>query len=82
MNNPIQKAVDAAGSCAALARFLGFRSSTTVRKWLAAGCFPRTEWTGETDYAERIAKKYGLKVSQLKIRPLASVGVARKGDCV
>jgi hypothetical protein len=26
-----------------------------IRKWEAQGRLPRTEWTGETDYATRIA---------------------------
>lgn len=65
MSNPIRKAVDAAGSIAELTRFLGLRSTNTVRKWLVAGHFPRSEWTGETNYAARIAKEYGLKKSEL-----------------
>ncbi len=36
-----------------LARALGV-TYQAVRKWEAAGRLPRTEWTGETEYAQRI----------------------------
>ena len=26
----------------------------SVKRWEAKGCLPRTDWTGETDYASRI----------------------------
>jgi len=35
-----------------------------IRKWEAQGRLPRTEWTGETRYAERIAELSGGSVSR------------------
>lgn len=31
-------------------------SNTSVIRWKQNACLPRTEWTGETDYAERMEK--------------------------
>jgi hypothetical protein len=31
-------------------------SQRAIYKWLTAGSLPRTEYTGETDYAARLAK--------------------------
>ncbi|AFJ47293.1 helix-turn-helix transcriptional regulator [Shimwellia blattae] len=31
------------------------RSPRAIYKWMRSGCLPRTEWTGETDYARRIS---------------------------
>lgn len=38
-----------------LARELGV-TYQAIRKWEAAGRLPRTEWTGETRYADRIVE--------------------------
>ena len=35
------------------------RSPSTVHKWKTRNRLPRTEWTGETAYAERIAELHG-----------------------
>jgi len=35
-----------------------------VRKWEAAGRLPRTEWTGETNYADQIMVLTGGAVSR------------------
>lgn len=35
------------------------RSPATVHKWKSRNRLPRTEWTGETNYAETIAKLHG-----------------------
>lgn len=48
----LQRAIDMVG-LARLAKELGI-TYQAVRKWQAAGRLPRTEWTGETRYAERI----------------------------
>lgn len=36
-------------------------SREAARKWVEQGFLPRTEWTGETNYAERIAAAYELE---------------------
>lgn len=46
-----------------LARHLGV-TYQAIRKWEAAGRLPRTEWTGETDYATRIVELAGGSVSR------------------
>lgn len=30
-------------------------SPRAIYKWLASGCLPRTDYTGETNYAQRLA---------------------------
>lgn len=53
MNFPaLTKAIEIVG-LQALASGCGV-SYQAVRKWEAAGRLPRTEWTGETDHAEKI----------------------------
>jgi predicted site-specific integrase-resolvase len=49
-----------------LARGLGV-SYQAVRKWEAAGRLPRTEWTGETEYADRIVELASGKVSRRRL---------------
>lgn len=39
-------------------------SYQAVRKWQRAGRLPRTEWTGETDYATRIERATEGKVTR------------------
>lgn len=46
-----------------LARLCGV-SYQAVRKWQRAGRLPRTEWTGETDYAARIAAALHGEITQ------------------
>lgn len=50
--NLISKAVEIVG-LAKLARVLGV-TYQAIRKWEVNGKLPRTEWTGETDYASLI----------------------------
>lgn len=42
-------------------------SVRAVYKWLKAGRLPRTDYTGETDYAKKIADATGGKFSALQI---------------
>jgi hypothetical protein len=51
---PLQAAIDSIG-LAQLSRELGV-THQAVRKWQHAGRMPRTEWTGETGYAETIER--------------------------
>jgi hypothetical protein len=49
---PLQEAIQKVG-LVRLARGLGV-SHQAVRLWQKAGRMPRTEWTGETQYSEKI----------------------------
>lgn len=51
-SHPLQKAIARLGLYK-LARELGL-THQALRKWQRMGRLPRTEWTGETNYAERI----------------------------
>lgn len=52
--SPLEEAIATVG-LSKLARELGL-THQAVRKWQRAGRMPRTEWTGETTYAKRIAE--------------------------
>lgn len=39
-----------------------------IYKWIERGSLPRTEFTGETEYADKIAKASGGKYSAAQIR--------------
>lgn len=39
-----------------------------LRKWEKAGRLPRTDWTGETDYAEAIEQATDSKISRACLR--------------
>jgi hypothetical protein len=61
-SSPLDKAVAVVG-LTKLARACEV-SHQAVRKWQAAGRLPRTEWTGETDYADRIERASGGAVTR------------------
>ncbi|MEZ2746331.1 hypothetical protein ACBQ16_14135 [Halopseudomonas bauzanensis] len=50
----LKHAIKEAGGPAKAAEVCGI-SSRAIYKWLASGHLPRTEYTGETDYAQRLA---------------------------
>lgn len=50
----LKRSIDDAGGVPAVAAACG-KSPRAVYKWLAADCLPRTEYTGETKYAQQIA---------------------------
>lgn len=52
--NAISIAIESAGGPIAAAMACGI-SRQSIDKWLAKGSLPRTEYTGETGYAESIA---------------------------
>jgi hypothetical protein len=52
--SPLKKSIDDAGGVPVVALACG-KSPRAVYKWLTADCLPRTEYTGETRYAERIS---------------------------
>lgn len=49
---PLEKAFDLVGP-AAIARACGVKGPSAI-KWRMKGGLPRTDWTGETDYASAI----------------------------
>lgn len=50
----LKTAIDKAGGPASAAKVCGV-SARAVYKWLSNESLPRTDYTGETDYAERLA---------------------------
>lgn len=50
----LKNAIDDAGGVPVVAKACGV-SPRAVYKWLAAGALPRTDFTGETQHAEKIA---------------------------
>lgn len=64
-HNLISQAIEIVG-LAKLARFLGV-TYQAIRKWEAKGRLPRTEWTGETDYASLIEQATEGKVSKVAL---------------
>lgn len=59
---PIQKVIDIVG-LAPLARELGV-TYQAIRRWQKQGRLPRTEWTGETEYASTMEKLSGGQVTR------------------
>jgi hypothetical protein len=53
--NYVEKCVLLLNGQSATGRLLG-KSAKAVRKWVIAGKLPRTEATGESNYAEQMAK--------------------------
>ncbi|MGX1958415.1 Cro/Cl family transcriptional regulator [Serratia proteamaculans] len=47
-----------------------------IYKWMERGSLPRTEFTGETNYAERIARSSGGRYSASEIRRISKQQVA------
>ncbi len=60
--------VERAGSLAAAGRRLG-RTAPALRKWMASGRMPRTEYTGETRYVEKILKLVGDEFTRDDLLP-------------
>lgn len=51
-------------------------SHQAVRKWERAGRLPRTEWTGETNYASRIQLLAGGEVTREQLLQLSGMSGA------
>jgi len=56
--DPLKHAIDCVGGPQKAAEICGF-STRYVYRLLSRGALPRTEYTGETDYAERLAASSG-----------------------
>lgn len=54
--NRIKKAVSDVGGTPTAAKTCGV-STRSVNKWIAAERLPRTEYTGETSYAKKLAEQ-------------------------
>lgn len=65
LNNPISSAIQIVG-LVNLANKLSV-SYQAIRKWEVAGRLPRTEWTGETDYASKIEIACDGKVTKAEL---------------
>lgn len=57
----IKEAVRICGGLSTVANIVGKRPSA-IHKWVERGCLPRTEWTGETEYAKALERASRGKV--------------------
>ena len=64
--NLISHAIVLSGGISHLAKNCGV-SYQAVRRWEQANRLPRTELTGETEYARAIAKTIGNKITRRKL---------------
>ncbi|WP_111749722.1 MULTISPECIES: Cro/CI family transcriptional regulator [Glaesserella] len=62
--------INSFGSVLKAAEYLNV-SHSAVHRWLKAEALPRTEWTGETNYAERLSQALGGKLSKEEILKIA-----------
>jgi hypothetical protein len=58
--SPLEQAIELAGGISKAATAVN-KSAQALRKWIDKGTLPRTEFTGETDYAEKLAAASGYK---------------------
>ena len=65
--NPVVAVVEAVGGAVEAAKICK-RSRPAIDKWVAQGHLPRTEYTGETHYAEVLAEASGGKFTAKEIR--------------
>lgn len=72
--NLISKAIELVGLCK-LAQACGVRHQS-VYKWQARGRLPRSDWTGETDYASRIEIATGGRITRAQLLDLKSTAPA------
>lgn len=72
--NLISKAIELVGLCK-LAQACGVRHQS-VYKWQAKGRLPRSDWTGETDYASRIEVATGGRITRAQLLDLKSTAPA------
>jgi hypothetical protein len=72
----LQKARDILGSYDAIGVVCGGLSGKAVIKWKNNGRPPRTEYTGETNYAERIEAATNQQVNRQELLPSIAKGKA------
>nr|WP_122613625.1 MULTISPECIES: hypothetical protein [Pseudomonas syringae group] len=75
--NPIAYAFDAVGGIGAAAKICN-RSYQALNKWRLAACLPRTDYTGETNYAELLAKAATQNGNPFEAAWLLSVSLPQK----
>lgn len=75
--NALAFAFEAVGGIGAAARACG-RSYQALNKWRLAGCLPRTDYTGETNYAERLAIAAGKNGNPFEASWLLEVSAPHK----
>lgn len=73
----LRMAMKEAGGQAAVARSVD-RAPSAVFKWLHKG-LPRTEWTGESDYARHICRLANANVNRSRDWQVADL-LARRGE--
>lgn len=84
MNHPLSQAARELGqgkTTSGIARMASACGVTyqAAKKWVDTGCLPRTEWTGETVHAEKIAallaaNKIAITREDLMARPKVGAG--------
>ena len=72
--NPITKAIGLIG-LVPLAEACG-KTYQAVRKWEKKGGLPRTDYTGETDYASKIVEATNNQVTMEELRPTRTTDAA------
>ena len=65
----LEKAKQILGSYEAIGQACGGLTGKAVMKWKKNGKPPRTEYTGETNYAEQIEKATNGQVTKEQLRP-------------
>lgn len=82
----LKKSIEQVGGAAKAAAICGV-SQRAVYKWLSSGSLPRTEYTGETHYAQRLADASAgqftaewllAEASPSKGRPVPAIAAARR----
>ena len=76
--NLISKAIEVVG-LSKLARVCGVRYQS-IYKWQKRGRLPRSDWTGETDYASRIEKATHGQITRaqlLDLKPIADSAIGK-----
>lgn len=69
--------IDIAGGVSAVAKACGI-SDRAVYKWLSSCSLPRTEYTGETAYAEAIAKLASARGGEIDAQALRAIAAPKR----